>query len=83
MRENYVPNLNTALKYFTPFNGDSNFLIIFHIINFITLPDAEYNNAYLNTSIATVNQELMKLHPNKQMTPKFKNCTKSYWSQTC
>ena len=48
---------------FPPSNRDYNFQTICHIINFITLLRGEFNNAQLDTSFASIDPKIMKLHP--------------------
>ena len=55
--------LNTPKKVSSPSNGDYNFQIICHIINSIMLLFGEFNNAHLDTSFASIDPKIMKLHP--------------------
>ena len=46
-----------------PSNGEYNFQIICHVINSIPLLDEAFNKAHLDTSLASIDPKLMKLHP--------------------
>ena len=53
-------------------------------MNSITLLCGEFNNAHLDTSFASIDPKIMKLHPIEGTYPESENCTiKSHWSQTC
>ena len=57
-------NLNTAKTVSSPpSNGDYNFQITCHIINSIMLLCGEFNNAYLDTSFASIDPKMLKLRP--------------------
>ena len=55
---------------FPPSNGDYNFQIIYHLINSITLLCGEFNNAHLDTSFASIDSKIMKLHPTEGTYPR-------------
>ena len=38
----------------------------------------EFNNAHSDTSFASIDPKIMKLHPIKGTYPESENCTKSY-----
>ena len=42
----------------------------------------EFNNAHLDTSIASIDPKYWNYAWLKGLTPKSENCTKSYWSET-
>ena len=42
----------------------------------------KFNNAHLDTSFASIDPKIMKLHPIEGLTPESENCTKSYRPET-
>ena len=69
-------------KHFTkskfPHNEDYNLQIICNIINSLILLGEEFNNAHLDTSFASIDPKIMKLHPIEGTHPESENCTKSH-----
>ena len=69
-------HLNTSQKVSSPSNRDCNFQVICYIINSIMLLGVEFNNAHLDTSFASIDPQIMKLHPILKGSPlESENCT--------
>ena len=66
----------------SPSNGDCNFQIICQIINSFTPLGKEFNNAYLDTSFASIDPKVMELRPIEGTYPGSWNCNKPYLLET-
>ena len=63
-------NKHSKKSKFPPSNGDYNFQIICHIINFIILLCGEFNNAHLDTSFASIDPQNIETTPDWRDLPR-------------